>query len=336
MESDIASTPSPSSCSPAASSCDAPSALHFCIFCDKPFTKGTYRQSLNEAYTSLTTHAADSSYNRHLSYCRRAQRRPRVRARSCQACSVAKTKCSFHPRCSRCTVKGLKCVYDGRKAIFETPAEDRMAVPASAASSADRVLSNNLNTQIQVDPDTLGLLVSDVNSHDPACAPSHPWESLIFDQNIDNSLLFEGMDIAALSDNQCLETVPRSACTTRDDSLQALSAPASLIPQPKLAFLARLRMPDPVSQYSAILVVQTLRALPQMMLRRQTFPPFIHPHWHHSSTATRTAVPEPLANCMSVAHIFASLTSETKPFLWRTIRAEQCRFIDEVRLQFPF
>jgi hypothetical protein len=222
--------------------------------------------------------------------------------------------------------KGLKCVYDGRKTIVEMP----------AASSADRVSSNNFDTQIQVDPDTLGLLITNVNSHEPTCAPSHPWESLVFEENIDNSLLFEDMDIAALSDIQCLETVPRSAYTTRDDSLQALSGPASLIPQPKSAFLARLRMPDPVSQHSATLVVQTLRAFPQMMLQRQTFPPFIHPHWHRTSTATRTAVPEPLANCMSVAHIFASLTSETKPFLWRTIRAEQRRFIDEVRLHFPF
>jgi hypothetical protein len=84
------------------------------------------------------------------------------------------------------------------------------------------------------------------------------------------------MDIAALSDNQCVETVPRSAHTTRDGPFQAVSAPASLIPQPNSAFLGRLRITDPVSQHSASLVVQTLRAFLQMMLRRQTFPPFIH------------------------------------------------------------
>lgn len=216
--------------------------------------------------------------------------------------------------------------------------EDRTVAPASEVSSADRVLSNDLfaldDTQIQVDPDTSGLLVADLHSHDLTCAPSRPWESLLF-ENVDSSLLFDGMDIAALSDNQCLGAVPRSACTTRNDPFQVLSAPASLTPQPNSAFLARLRMSDPVSQHSATLVVQTLRAFPQMMLRRQTFPPFVHPHWHRPSTATSTAVPEPLANCMSVAHIFASLTSETKPFLWRTIRAEQRRFIDEVGSLFP-
>jgi hypothetical protein len=229
--------------------------------------------------------------------------------------------------------KGLECVYDGRKPIFETPKEGCTLAPASAASFIDRDLSNDIfawdDTQIDVDPDTLGLLVADVHSHDLTCSPSRPWES-VFSEDFDSSLLFDSMDIAARSDNQFLETVPRFAHTTRDSSFPAASAPASLTSQPNSAFMARLRMSDPVSQHSATLVVQTLRAFPQMMLRRQTFPPFIHPHWHRPSTATRTAVPKPLANCMSVAHLFASLTSEIKPFLWRTIRAEQRRFIDEV------
>jgi hypothetical protein len=217
------------------------------------------------------------------------------------------------------------------------PKNDHTVAPASVASSMDRVLSNDLfawdDKQNQVDPDTLGLFVADGHSHDPTCDPSRPWESLL-SENIDTSLLLDRMDIAALSDNQCVETVPRSAHATRDDSFETVSTPASLIPQPNPAFLGRLRITDPVSQHSASLVVQTLRAFLQMMLRRQTFPPFIHPHWHPPSTAIRAGVPEPLANCMSVAHMFASLTSETKPFLWRTIRAEQRRFIDEVRSYF--
>lgn len=197
----------------------------------------------------------------------------------------------------------------------------------------NHILSNDLfalgDTQMQIDPATLGFLVNDVHAYDSNSAPPRPWESVLF-ENADNSLFFDSMDIAAMSDSQCLNTVPSSACTARGASFQALSAPASLGPQRNPPILARLRMSDPVSQHNTTLVIQALRAFPRMMLRRQTFPPFIHPHWHRPSTATKIALPEPLANCMSVAHIFASLTSETKPFLWRTIRAEQRRFIDEV------
>lgn len=229
--------------------------------------------------------------------------------------------------------KGLTCVYDGPKTTVEMPKEDEASVHVPSASSTDQVLSDDLfaldDTQMQVDPATLGLLVNDVHAYDTNCAPSRLWESLLF-ENADNSLFADGMDIAALSNSQCFNPVPRSARTARDDSFQALSGPANLDPEPNPAILARLRISDPVSQRSTTLLLQALRALPRMMLRRQTFPPFIHPHWHRPSTATRTAVPEPLANCMSVAHIFASSTFETKPFLWRTIRAEQRRFIDEV------
>ena len=85
------------------------------------------------------------------------------------------------------------------------------------------------------------------------------------------------------------------------------------------------------AQYSADLIIQALRALPMMMLRRETFPWFIHPHAHFSSKTSKATLPEALSTCMSVAHMFASRSSETQPFIWRTIRAEHRRSTMEVR-----
>ena len=87
--------------------------------------------------------------------------------------------------------------------------------------------------------------------------------------------------------------------------------------------LTRLSISDPVAQHNATLVMQALRAFPRMMLRKPTFPPFIHSYCH------LYPLPEALANCMSIAHIFVSPSAETRPFLWQSIKREQQRFLDE-------
>jgi len=78
-----------------------------------------------------------------------------------------------------------------------------------------------------------------------------------------------------------------------------------------------------IAQHSAGHILQAIRAYPRMMLRKATFPPFIHPHWYGS-------LPTPLANCMGIAHMFSARTVETEPFVWQTIRTEQQRLMDEV------
>ncbi|KAF2099004.1 hypothetical protein NA57DRAFT_76240 [Rhizodiscina lignyota] len=85
----------------------------------------------------------------------------------------------------------------------------------------------------------------------------------------------------------------------------------------------------PHAQHNADLIIQSLRSFPTMMLRRETFPWFIHPHSHLLSKSEGAALPEALSTCMGIAQMFASRTSETKPFLWSTIKAEYRRFANE-------
>ena len=96
--------------------------------------------------------------------------------------------------------------------------------------------------------------------------------------------------------------------------------------------LAVLQVERPHAQHSADLVIQSLRSFPKMMQRRETFPWFIHPHSQILSKSPTYFLPEALLTCMSIAQIFGSRTLETKPFLWRTIRAEYHRFSSEVRI----
>jgi hypothetical protein len=93
-----------------------------------------------------------------------------------------------------------------------------------------------------------------------------------------------------------------------------------------LGTLEAIRRQDPISQHGASLIMQALRSIPDRMLRRETFPPFIHPQWH------RQTLPEPLVVCMTIAHMFATGNREIRPFLWRSIKEEQIRVLLEVRV----
>lgn len=123
------------------------------------------------------------------------------------------------------------------------------------------------------------------------------------------------MAISAQRPIQSYLPSPENASETQI-TIKSLSAKADL---------TRLPYQREASHHAAKLVLQTLYAFPQMMLRRKTFPPFIHPHWHES------CLPEILANCMSIAQLFAARTPETRSFLWRTINAEEQRFRENVR-----
>ena len=84
--------------------------------------------------------------------------------------------------------------------------------------------------------------------------------------------------------------------------------------------LTRLPHKNLAAEYISVQIVHIIGAFPRMMLRQQTFPPFIHPYWHWP------ALPETLANCMSIAQLFDSRTPDTSPFLWRVVDAEEQRF----------
>ena len=89
----------------------------------------------------------------------------------------------------------------------------------------------------------------------------------------------------------------------------------------------------PHAQHNADLIVQALRSFPTMMLRKETFPWFIHPRSYISPTDT--TVPKALSSCMAISQVFISRTPETLQFLRQSIGAECRKFTSEVEI-IPF
>lgn len=86
----------------------------------------------------------------------------------------------------------------------------------------------------------------------------------------------------------------------------------------------------PLAQHNADLIIQSVRAFPTMMLRRETLPWYIHKQSELLSELGQNALPEALSTCMSIAQMYALRTPDTKAFLWRSIRAEYQRHVCDV------
>ena len=104
------------------------------------------------------------------------------------------------------------------------------------------------------------------------------------------------------------------------------------IAEPNSNLLATFQDKRPHAQHNADIIIQSLRSFPTMMLRRETFPWFIHPLSHLLSKQAGATLPEALSSCMSIVQMFASRTPETKHLLSRAIRIEYRRFLVEVRV----
>ncbi|KPM45832.1 hypothetical protein AK830_g686 [Neonectria ditissima] len=285
----------PSFDSPESSHEASPAPLRFCVLCHKPFVNET-------------------SFNRHSLYCRRAHNRPRSRVRSCRACSTAKAKCSFQARCLRCVNKGLECVYN-------TSAATSTATTSAVVNQATDEHASVSSAGIDFTLDDLFSSSSAADAEVDMTWDIMPDEPFVLSDS-SGSYLTDGFSENSRSVDLSLAAIPWPSSTQNTN----LSAPS----RSDAEFLARLPIPEPISHVTTNMITEMLLAFPQMMLRRETFPPFIHGHWYCPPNAAELSLPEPLANCMAIAQVFASQNPENKQFLWRTIKAEQHSFIEKV------
>jgi hypothetical protein len=327
-------------------------AIYFCSICDKPFTNGrNFSGACVLAPSNLTLWAA-TSRDRHFRYC---GRHTRTRPRSCRACNAAKTKCSFEVPCLRCTKRGIECVYD------ESVAAGRRTLPRSAAAAHtvrvepcrrpstslafgashadDGILPNGdfaFADDLGVNDAQLQFISGNKRQPVDLTTQRSPLKELL---TFDELFAFEddtlgqhqcSADVSlALHDNLDQKSASWCAWMRGNVSLAVVTENPSVKSNSNL--LAVLQLGRPHAQHNADLIIQSLRSFPTMMLRRETFPWFIHPHSQLLSKSTGAALPEALSNCMSIAQMFASRTSETKYFLRQTIGAEYRRFISKVR-----
>ncbi|VUC29123.1 unnamed protein product [Clonostachys rosea] len=253
----------------------------------------------------------DHSFKRHLSYCRKAQFKRKGRPKPCDGCSLAKTKCSLdEPTCHRCRSKDLRCVYGAKllEELFQNP-DLQHGIPSGSPSDLH---FEQMPTAGDPPANLTGTLdpLPGFNSHPTLPESSWPFASSHI-SNIQESVT-ESTRITSES-LQSLVIFPLNEI--------APTQPTEAVDEP--ATLKALKQPNPEAEASATIIMHCIRSYPQMMLRRQTFPPFIHPHWHTEK------LPENLVNCMSIAQLFVTRTPENSPFLWRTIDNEVGRFENE-------
>ncbi|CAM1508646.1 Fc.00g054940.m01.CDS01 [Cosmosporella sp. VM-42] len=284
----------------------APTFLSICPLCDKAYTR-------------------EYSYNRHIKYCQRALPKRKGRPKSCTPCSKSKTKCSFtKPQCSRCETKGVDCVYDQSKTgiiavqrIHEWRPETHDVINVNSQLGASTGQAINwtetwppLDVSLGMDASVLDFDQGQLTPFETSIKLPDKWVTIASQSRVLLPAVDTGVWQPPLESSS-----PQSSYSSCEDIISLSRSTTTLI---------HLRHGNPASKYAASLISNILSAFPQMMLRRQTFPPFIHPYWYSST------LPEKLSVCMSIAQLFAARTPETRPFLWRVIETEEQRFRDEM------
>jgi hypothetical protein len=108
--------------------------------------------------------------------------------------------------------------------------------------------------------------------------------------------------------------------------------PPSLVLHSSRALAVRQGI-KPNYQTNAMLLFRIIGSFPEMMLRNETLPPFIHPTFllSNRNDSSYTTSSDPLVACRCLAQLFSSRTKETSGFLWSMIKAESERLSFEVR-----
>ncbi|KAF2711876.1 hypothetical protein K504DRAFT_428750 [Pleomassaria siparia CBS 279.74] len=282
---------------------EQPAFLAFCPTCNKASTKET-------------------SHHRHISYCRRAQTKNKGRPQSCAACSRAKVKCSFtQPQCIRCASRGLSCVYKQPRRLLSTA----MSSPIEEGRN-DQSQSLAPQTPLSLDMQSTAL------HNATSIPPNDNFEDATF--LFDTEDFFQDVSSASFGQNMFSGVPmshPPSSPAPTSFPLDDVACGLGDMREQSRTELARIEHQKVSLDYRSDLIIYIIKradfsplAFPKMMLRRQTFPPFIHPYWHWP------VLPEKLASCMSIAQLFEARNPDTAPFLWRVIDAEAQRFRDEI------
>ena len=288
------------------------------------------QETISLNLSDLTCYAANSR-DRHFRYCGRYKRN---RPRSCQACNTAKTKCSFGAPCTRCAKKRIECTYGRTVAaaatdrLDEEPNRGSSALPTLETPSADVGFRQDGDFTLTGDEVPDYIPIEDVDAGKGQSVDFDEFFAL--DNDTWNQYQLSAHCPVTLQDHD-QQTASWCAWMRGNVSLAVVTENSAAKSSSNMNFLA-LQPWRPHAQHNADIIIQSLRSFPTMMLRRETFPWFIHPHSQLLSQSSDDTLPEALSHCMSIAHMFASRTSETRLFLRQIIGAEYRRFKVEVRL----
>lgn len=118
--------------------------------------------------------------------------------------------------------------------------------------------------------------------------------------------------------------------STHSDNQLSLSIPLSLPIWSSRSLIHRPKF-KAGTQRIANLMFHTLKSYPQMMLRPDSLPPFIHPASMLEGFSDNDHM-EPLNNCISLVHMVNSRVRGSRKLFWMNVRMECERICEEVCL----
>lgn len=295
---------------------NSPGNVIYCTLCSKPFSNGRLA-SIRRVDASQTDRSIASSHKRHVAYCRRTQQRPKLRQKACRVCNEAKAKCSFGQPCARCTARGVDCIYTtgSKPAGRPSPSAPEIAMPTPPQDSdstmntvdlSEAVLQSSLGQRFVEEP---WQITVDTILQDNMFRPSNDTTQATGEYSYTPSAL-EGIHVLDMLQGQ-----PYQVMSPMTETLISSHGPIGSL---------RARRPrDATTQRDVNLLLQGLRALPFKMVHTNERPFFIHSYSHRD-------LPEPLAVCARICHMFDTRTPAILPFIWRCIRSEELRYLQEV------
>ncbi|KAH6973854.1 hypothetical protein BKA56DRAFT_592637 [Ilyonectria sp. MPI-CAGE-AT-0026] len=289
---------------------------------------------------------------RHVRYCRtKAKDGALTRRRCCATCIKAKTRCDMGlPGCSRCTHKGLQCLYKSSKAPCSLPVDRQVEValshndlPKQGLDGSPKHISIGRGTS----PYDLGQLFEG-NNFDHALSintwpelPSNPGTD-----SVDETAFSDGMLALVSSDPLSWNSSSNTFLVPQVDKIDhfkdrvvlgsfqiiALSPSFDWLDTETVLAKRDLKAGPLGSTLSRAYCLSMLRSYPEMLCRNGgTLPPFIHIQSRPSTSGDNhtVALAEPLATCSSIMRMYMERSSENLAFIWRTIQAESRRINDE-------
>jgi hypothetical protein len=233
------------------------------------------------------------------------------------------------PECSRCEIKGLQCHY---------PTKTHKSKGQSSRNGAIEVRKKG--NSLAAD------LPSISNCQEASYDATTGMESLIAIPGLDLANLeteaFDwndtSVDLTEFATPQTKnETLPLQPPTSADLSSLAQiqqSHPflTSIPPSPTFNVHWMVKRPnlEKGTSRSANLMFHTLKSYPLMLLRRNTFPPFIHPSAISFEYVENSSL-NPLANCINLVHMIGSWVQGSRKLFWKNVGMECQRICEEVR-----
>ena len=269
------------------------------------------------------------------------------RRKACDGCVRAKIRCNLDPAgCSRCTSRGNPCTYRGRLSRnpgFGSP------TPAATGSRFPQDELPEINRSTHVDSPALpldefgpGVVAPSIDTISGNSQLSHT--PLTWDNEVFGARFLDTLDVTTpLNGDYHLGVTIEAPHASPEaqhvsDYLTASSRPrqpspsnlASLSYQDPSSMLERRNFSEPELDLTGDLTLHILRSYLYVMADRDSVPPFIHPKYQNLMEMG-TSRPSPLYAAMKLAKMLFLGRRMNKTLIWRLIRMEQERLLNDVR-----